>query len=80
MTNSSKKKGINNVTINATHPGFVGSKFGQDSNKGFLVNMIYKVGWYFSDTVDKGAISEVFLATSPKIEESNYQTPKDIFN
>lgn len=63
-----KKKGINNVTINTTHPGFVGSQFGQNADKGFLVNIIYKIGWYFSDTVDKGAISEVFLATSPKVE------------
>ena len=30
--------------------------------------MIYKIGWYFSDNIDKGALSEVFLAISPKVE------------
>ena len=63
-----KKKGINNVTANATHPGMVGTNFGHNADKGFLVNMIYNIGWYFSDTIDKGALSEVFLATSPKVE------------
>ncbi len=63
-----KKRGINNVTSNATHPGMVGTNFGHNADKGFLVNMIYKIGWYFSDTIDKGALSEVFLATSPTVE------------
>ena len=37
-----KKKGINNVTANATHPGIVG--IGRNADKGFLVNMIYNIG------------------------------------
>ena len=61
-----KKKGINNVTANATHPGIVG--IGHNADKGFLVNMIYNIGWYFSDSIDKGDLSEVFLATPPKVE------------
>ena len=39
-----KKKGINNVTANATHPGMVGTNFGHNADKGFLVNMIYNIG------------------------------------
>ena len=63
-----KKKGIHNVTSNTTHPGMVGTNFGHNADKGFIVNMIYKIGWYFSDNIDKGALSEVFLTISPKVE------------
>jgi len=63
-----KNKGINNVTVNVTHPGMVGSNFGKNTNKGCCVNLIYKIGSLFADSVEKGAESEVFLAISPKVE------------
>lgn len=65
-----KEKGINNVTINITHPGAVGTQFGQNVKKGFFVDLIYKVTFQFRLVAPpaKGAESEIFLATSPSLE------------
>ena len=65
-----QKQGIGNVTVNATHPGMVGTKFGQNEKKGFWVDMIYK--WTLKlgmmSSVADGARSEIYLATSPEVE------------
>lgn len=63
-----KEKGINNVTVNACHPGAVATNFGQDSDKGFLFNMIFKVALLFMDKPEKGARTSIYLATAPEME------------
>ncbi|HEY4788930.1 MAG TPA: SDR family NAD(P)-dependent oxidoreductase, partial [Bacteroidales bacterium] len=40
MAKELKEKGIKNITVNASHPGAVATNFGQDSDKGFLINMV----------------------------------------
>lgn len=63
-----KSKGINNITVNCCHPGAVASNFGQDSDKGFFNNLIFKVALRFMDKIEDGARSTLFLATSPEEE------------
>jgi retinol dehydrogenase-12 len=54
------------VTVNAMHPGFVRSGFGQN-NHGFLGKLI-KLGQAFARTPERGARTLVYLATSPEVE------------
>jgi NAD(P)-dependent dehydrogenase (short-subunit alcohol dehydrogenase family) len=54
------------VTVNAMHPGFVRSGFGQN-NEGFLQKFI-KLGQAFARTPERGARTLVYLATSPAVE------------
>src|SRR5262249_11838083 len=54
------------VTVNAMHPGFVRSGFGQN-NQGFLGRFI-KLGQAFARTPERGARTLVYLATSPEVE------------
>lgn len=59
---------INNVTINVTHPGAAATSFGQNVDKGFFTNLIYKFSLLFMSKPETAARSEIFLATSPKVE------------
>jgi len=70
MVKQLQEKGLTTITVNATHPGMVATNFGQDSNKGFLNNLIFKVAVIlpFGDKADKGARTSVYLATSPEVE------------
>ena len=63
-----KEKGINNVTVNASHPGAVATNFGQDSDKGFFINMVFKVALLFMDKPEDGVRTSIYLATSPEVE------------
>jgi NAD(P)-dependent dehydrogenase (short-subunit alcohol dehydrogenase family) len=56
-----------NVTVNALHPGFVASNFGQ--NNGGMVGFFMKriVPW-FGRSVAEGAATSVYLASSPDVE------------
>lgn len=63
-----KNKNIHNVTVNMTHPGAVATQFGQTVKKGFVTDMIYKIGLHFMVTPAEGARSEIYLATSPEVE------------
>jgi NAD(P)-dependent dehydrogenase (short-subunit alcohol dehydrogenase family) len=54
------------VTVNAMHPGFVRSGFGQN-NDGFLGRFI-RLGQAFARTPERGARTLVYLATSPEVE------------
>ena len=62
------ERGVSNITVNTTHPGMVNSQFGQGMKKGLFTDMIYWVGSFFADKPSDGAMSEVFLATSPTVE------------
>lgn len=68
MVNYLKEKGISNVTVNVCHPGAAATNFGQDSDKGFLMNSIFKVALLFMDKPEKGAMTSIYLASSPEVE------------
>jgi len=67
MASELKAKGIQNVTVNACHPGAVATNFGQDSDKGFIINLIFKVALLFMAKPEKGAVTSIYLATSPDV-------------
>lgn len=66
-------KGIKHITVNATHPGAVATNFGQDADKGFFINLIFKVALRFMDKVADGARSSIYLATSPDVAHTTGQ-------
>ncbi|MBR4984469.1 MAG: SDR family NAD(P)-dependent oxidoreductase [Proteobacteria bacterium] len=65
------EKNIGNITMNATHPGMVMTKFGQNEKKGFIVDLIYSISYKLGlgDTIEDGAKSEIYLATSSEVEK-----------
>ena len=63
-----QKRGITNVTVNCSHPGAVGTNFGQDSDNGFINNMIYKVALHLMPAPEKGAITNIYLASSDEVK------------
>lgn len=63
-----KEKGINNITANVLHPGAVATSFGQEIDKGFINNLIFKLALPFMDKPEKGAATTVYLATSEEVE------------
>lgn len=68
MSKQLKAKGIHNITVNATHPGAVATNFGQDSDKGFIINLVFRVALLFMDKPASGARTIIYLATSPEVE------------
>jgi len=63
-----QKQGIKNVTVNCSHPGAVGTNFGQDSDNGFINNLIYKIALRFMPAPEKGAVTNVYLASSDDVK------------
>lgn len=71
-----QKQGITNVTVNCSHPGAVATKFGQDSDNGFFVNLIYKTASAVSKipvlgnfgAPEKGAVTNIYLASSDEVK------------
>jgi NAD(P)-dependent dehydrogenase (short-subunit alcohol dehydrogenase family) len=63
-----QRQGITNVTVNCSHPGAVGTNFGQDSDNGFINNMIYKVALHLMPAPEKGAITNIYLASSDEVK------------
>jgi retinol dehydrogenase 12 len=62
-----RRRGGAAVTINAAHPGFVASNFGQ--NNSGLVGLIMKpMTRLFGHSLEEGAATSVYLATSPEVE------------
>lgn len=68
-----KETGITNVTVNACHPGAVATNFGQDADKGFIMNMIFKVALKLMPKPETGARTSIYLATSPEVENVSGQ-------
>lgn len=68
MAKQLKEKGINNITVNASHPGAVATNFGQDSDKGFVINLVFKIALIFMDKPEDGARTSIYLASSPEVE------------
>jgi len=62
-----KKKG-SRITVNVCHPGAVATSFGQEADKGFIMNLIFKVALWVMDKPGQGARTSIYLATSPEVE------------
>lgn len=63
-----KENGLDNITVNACHPGAVATNFGQDADKGFLMNLIFKVALLIMPKPEKGAQTSIYLASSPDVK------------
>ncbi|CAM4345178.1 SDR family NAD(P)-dependent oxidoreductase [Weissella hellenica] len=63
-----QKQGINNITVNCSHPGAVATNFGQDSDNGFINNLIYKIALRFMPAPEKGAVTNIYLASSGDVK------------
>lgn len=62
------KRKESKITVNVCHPGAVATNFGQDVDKGFFINLVFKVAFRFMPKPEVGARTSIYLATSPKME------------
>jgi NAD(P)-dependent dehydrogenase (short-subunit alcohol dehydrogenase family) len=62
-----KQAGIRNVTANTLHPGAVATNFGVQSNLGSMLNSISKLARPFFKSVEQGADTLIYLATTDEI-------------
>ena len=72
MASKLKQQGITNVTVNASHPGSATTNFGQQSDNGFWVDLIYKVALWVGKsfhvaTPEKAAVTNIYLADSESV-------------
>lgn len=68
-----QQAGITNVTANVSHPGWVATNFGQNSDNGFWVNLVFKVTLKIGKilhiaTPEQGAVTNVYLATDDAVK------------
>jgi NAD(P)-dependent dehydrogenase (short-subunit alcohol dehydrogenase family) len=56
------------VTANAVHPGFVASNFAKEGDAGWLGNIVMPLSRPFSVSVEQGARTSVYVASSPDVE------------
>jgi len=57
------------ITVNALHPGAVASNFGKTNNRAGLLNRIgTAIFGLFATSVEEGARTSIYLATSPEVE------------
>jgi len=56
------------VTANSLHPGFVRSNFGRKNN-GIIGSLLMPIAQLFAINEDKGAETQIYLASSPEVEE-----------
>lgn len=54
------------VTVNAVHPGYVGTNMG--ANNGWLVRLFLPINRLWAIDVDQGAETVIYLASSPEVE------------
>jgi NAD(P)-dependent dehydrogenase (short-subunit alcohol dehydrogenase family) len=59
------------ITVNSLHPGAVASNFGADSNLGGILNLFKKLAKPFFKTVEQGAETVVYLATSDELKQTS---------
>lgn len=62
-----QSQNIKNITVNALHPGFVATKFG-DNNPGLLGSALKIAKALFAINQDKGSETSFYLCTSPEVE------------
>lgn len=56
------------ITANSLHPGTIKTGFGQNADKGFWMNLLFKASMLFATTPEHGAESTIYLATSKNLE------------
>jgi NAD(P)-dependent dehydrogenase (short-subunit alcohol dehydrogenase family) len=56
------------VTVNALHPGFVRTNFGK-GGRNWILKAIFKFARIFAISVEKGAKTSIYLASSPEVED-----------
>jgi NAD(P)-dependent dehydrogenase (short-subunit alcohol dehydrogenase family) len=56
------------VTANAVHPGFVASNFAKEGDAGRIGNILMPLSRPFSVSVERGARTSVYVASSPDVE------------
>lgn len=54
------------ISVNAMHPGFVGSKFGK--NNGGLIKLAMSIMQIFARSPEEGADTAIYLASSPDVQ------------
>jgi len=65
-----KEKGFENITANSLEPGVAASAFGQNSDKGFWLNLGFKIFFRrpFFNSSELAAKASIYLATSQEVE------------
>jgi NAD(P)-dependent dehydrogenase (short-subunit alcohol dehydrogenase family) len=58
------------VTVNALHPGFVRTNFGKEGRNWFF-KALFAIARIFAISVEKGAKTSIYLASSPEVENVN---------
>jgi len=63
------------VYVNSVHPGFVNTELsrGAIDSWGVWGKVIFKVANVFAKNPDNGALTQLYVATSPEIEQENYR-------
>ncbi len=61
-----QQRGVDNVTVNCLHPGFVASGFGLNNSP--LMQLAMKLGSIFAISPEEGAKTTIYLATSPDVQ------------
>ena len=56
------------LTANALHPGFVGSNFAREGDLGLFGNVVMPLIRPFAISSEKGALTSIYLATSPDVD------------
>ena len=57
-----------NVTVNAVHPGFVGSNFARDGDAGRLGDIVMRIARPLALSPEKGAQTSIYVASSPDVD------------
>jgi len=56
------------VTANCLHPGFVGTRFGQNNAKSAFMKTVARIAMSFGIRPEEGAKTIIYLATTPEVE------------
>lgn len=62
------RDGATHISINCLHPGNVRTRFYAGNNRGFFLNLIFKLSTPFFISAVKGAETIIYLATSDKVK------------
>jgi NAD(P)-dependent dehydrogenase (short-subunit alcohol dehydrogenase family) len=61
------------VTANCVHPGFVASNFAKEGDYGRIGNLLMPLSRPFSISVEQGALTSVYVASSPDVDDISGQ-------